>query len=72
MAYFKEKQSEEIAKYGEKVHWKGLSLEGIKYTLQVAYLKKAQVIGIGFTMKNALDDLYNKLKENENDTTEIN
>ena len=48
---------EEEKKYGEKVRWKGVQLEGTKFYTQIAYLPKKNISATGVNMKEALDNL---------------
>jgi glycosylphosphatidylinositol transamidase (GPIT) subunit GPI8 len=54
---------EEEKKYGEKVKWKGVQLEGTKFYTQIAYLPKKNISATGVNMKEALDNLEKLVKE---------
>jgi len=54
---------EEEKKYGEKVRWKGVQLEGTKFYTQIAYLPKKNISATGVNMKEALDNLEKLVKE---------
>lgn len=53
---YKEKLREE-EKYGEKVRWKSVQLEGTKFYTMIAYLPKKNISATGVNMKEALDNL---------------